>query len=497
MRHRNVSDSTLFFPGAVGKALSGRRIMSSFLHIMRCGVLALAASLAACAVPDADQSIAESSAGSTPVIQGADGPLSPAASAALIASLDGGAEGSPVLQHHLKVEEAIGGSPLTTDNAVEVLRDGDQTFAAIGKAISEARETLNLEYYTIEDVTLTTPDGNARQLADMLVAKLQQGVAVNIIYDSYGSIDTPRDVFDRLGKAGAKLLDFHPVDPNPANVIDGNDRDHRKILVADGRIAVIGGVNLSKSYESKSPGSDDDEEDPQTGLPAHWRDTSIRIEGPAVAEIQKLFFDHWKNEGGPTIDETHYFPKPEAKGHHIVRVIGSSPEQEISRYYVTLISALRSAESKAWISNAYFVPTPEEVETLIAAAKRGVDVRLLVPEKSDAGPAVEAARSHYSELLDAGVKIYETRDVVLHSKTVAIDGVWSAIGSSNFDHRSVLFNDEIDAVVIGRKTAEDLEAIFKDGEQTAVAIDRESWEKQRRFMDRMRGFWARLMEGLL
>jgi cardiolipin synthase len=467
---------------------------------MRCGILALAASLAACAVPDADQSIAKSTTGSKPVIQGADGPLSPAASEALISKLGGDAEGGAVLQRHLKIEEAISGSPLTTDNSVEVLRDGDQTFAAIGKAISEARETLNLEYYTIEDVTLKTPDGNARSLADMLVAKLEQGVAVNIIYDSYGSIDTPGAFFDRLKKAGAKLLDFHPIDPNPANMIDGNDRDHRKILVADGRLAVIGGVNLSKSYESKSPGSDDEEnegEDPKTGLPVHWRDTSVRIEGPAVAEIQKLFFVHWKEEGGAKIDETSYFPKPQTKGGDVVRVIGSTPKQEISSYYVTLISALRGAEKKAWISNAYFVPTPEEMEELTAAAKRGVDVRLMLPEKSDAAPAVEAARSHYSELLESGVKIFETRNVVLHSKTVVIDGVWSAIGSSNFDHRSVLFNDEIDAVVIGRKTAQDLEAIFKEGEGTAVAIDAKTWEAQRPFTERARGFFARLWEGLL
>jgi cardiolipin synthase len=464
---------------------------------MRCGALVLAANLAACAVPDVDQSIAKSPSESKPVIEGADGPLSPAASEALIARLGGGAEGSAILQHHLKVEEAVGGSPLTTDNAVEVLRDGDQTFAAIGKAISEARETLNLEYYTIEDVTLQTPDGNARGLADMLVAKLEQGVAVNIIYDGYGSIDTPGAFFDRLGKAGAKVVDFHPVDPSPANVINGNDRDHRKILVADGRVAVIGGVNLSKSYESKSPGSDDDEEDPQTGLPVLWRDTSVRIEGPAVAEIQKLFFVHWKEEKGAAIDQALYFPKPQASGQHVIRVIGSTPKQEISRYYVTLISALRSAESRIWISNAYFVPTPEEMETLTDAAKRGIDVRLLLPEKSDAEAAVEAARSHYGELLEAGVKIYETQNVVLHSKTVVIDGVWSAIGSSNFDHRSVLFNDEIDAVVLGRKTAADLEAIFTDGQRTAKAIDAESWEEQRPLSERLQGFWARLWEGLL
>src|SRR6185369_107958 len=142
------------------------------------------------------------------------------------------------------------------------------------------------------------------------------------------------------------------------------DRDHRKMLVADGRIAVIGGVNLSKSYESKSPGSNNDQEDPQTGLPALWRDTSIRIEGPAVAEIQKLFFVHWKEVGGAKFDQARYFPKPEAKGSDVVRIIGSTPKQEISRYYVTLVSALRSAESKIWISNAYFVPTPDEMNAL-------------------------------------------------------------------------------------------------------------------------------------
>ncbi|WP_395021938.1 phosphatidylserine/phosphatidylglycerophosphate/cardiolipin synthase family protein [Dongia sp.] len=473
--------------------------MSSFLHITRCGVLALAASLAACAVPDADDSIARSAAESKPVVQGAEGPLTPAASDALIKRLGSGAEGSEILQRHLQVEEGVAGSPLTTDNAVEVLRDGDQTFAAIGAAISGARQTLNLEYYTIEDVTLQTPDGNARALADMLVAKLQQGVSVNIIYDSYGSSDTPGAFFERLEKAGAKLLSFHPIDPNPANVINGNDRDHRKILVADGRVAVIGGVNLSKSYESKSPGSDDEdgEEDPQTGLPRHWRDTSIRIEGPAVAEIQKLFFVHWSEEGGAKIDQAPYFPKQQAKGGHIVRVIGSTPKQDVSRYYVTLISALRSAERKIWISNAYFVPTPDEMEALLDAARRGVDVRVMVPEQSDSPPAVEAARSHYSDLLEAGVKIFETRDVVLHSKTVTIDGVWSAVGSSNFDHRSVLFNDEIDAVILGKQTAEDLEAIFKEGEQTSNRIDQASWEAQRGFGERVRGFWSRMMEGLL
>jgi cardiolipin synthase len=463
-------------------------------------ILAAAASLAACAVPNANKTIAQSMdpfSGAKPQVISSDGPLSPAASRKVIAKLGGGAESGTILRRHLMVEEAVAGSPLTTGNAVKVLRDGDETFAAIGKAISGAKQTLNLEYYTIEDVTLKTPDGHVRRLGDMLVAKLKQGVAVNIIYDSYGSSDTPSAFFDRLRQAGAKLLDFHPIDPNPANVIQGNDRDHRKILVADGRVAITGGVNLSKSYESKSPGSGDKDEDAQTGLPALWRDTSVRIEGPAVKEIQILFFEHWTEEGGAPLDQARYFPKPRVKGDEVVRIIGSTPKQEISRYYVTLISALRSAEKRAWISAAYFVPTPEEVDELIDAAQRGVDVRLLLPEKSDAEIAVEAGRSHYSDLLEAGVKIYETQNVVLHSKTVVIDGVWSAVGSSNFDHRSVLFNDEIDAVVLGRKTATDLEAIFEDGLRQAKAIDRRSWEAQRVLPERVRGFLTRFWEGLL
>src|SRR5688572_2438269 len=293
-------------------------------------VLITASCLAACAVPDADESIAEAG-GPRPVVQSDDGP-----------QLGGG----DLLRRHLQVEEAVAGSPLTTGNAVTVLRDGDQTFAAIGKTISEAQQTVNLEYYTIEDVELETPDGNARTLGDMLVAKLQQGVAINIIYDGYGSSDTPGAFFERLEQAGAQLLEFHPIDANPANVIDGNDRDHRKMLVVDGRVAIVGGINLSKSYESKSPGSDDGAEDPVTGLPISWRDTSARIEGPAVPEIQKLFFTHWKEEGGAPIDEAPYFPKPAAPGDEIVRIIGSTPQQEISRYYVTLISALRSAEER-------------------------------------------------------------------------------------------------------------------------------------------------------
>jgi cardiolipin synthase len=297
-------------------------------------------------------------------------------------------------------------------------------------------------------------------------------------------------------------------------------------------VGVVGGVNLSKSYESKSPGSGSDGDDEEaasappagnpppnqskTGLgkpgqaangdapfiggeplPDEWHDTSIRISGPAATELQKLFRKHWESENGPALKPPTPAPQTATAGNQVVRIIGSTPDEEIPRYYVTLISALRNAEQRAWVSAAYFVPTPEEKEELIAAAERGVDVRLMLAGNSDSKQAVAAAQTHYTDFLDAGVKIYEVKNVVLHSKTVAIDGVWSAIGSSNFDHRSVLYNDEVDAIVLGAETATELEKIFEEGMRTAEQIDPETWEDTRPFGDRVEGFFMRMIENLL
>jgi cardiolipin synthase A/B len=163
---------------------------------------------------------------------------------------------------------------------------------------------------------------------------------------------------------------------------------------------------------------------------------------------------------------------------------------------VTLLSAIRSAERNVWISTAYFVPTSQEMEDLTAAARRGIDVRLLLPGKSDSSLSLSVAHSHYAELLEAGVRMYEARNVVLHSKSVAIDGVWSVIGSSNFDHRSVLFNDEVDAVILGRDTGGDLEQLFQSQIQDAVSIDGQAWA-DRPFLDRVKDRLSRTWQNLL
>lgn len=435
------------------------------------------------------------------MILGADGTLNVAQANRTLSNLATDSTADALLERHLAIEQAVAGTPLTSGNATKLLRDGDGTFAAVFEAIAEARHHINLEYYTLEDV-----EHAGRTLSELLLEKRRAGVAVNIIYDSYGSSNTPGEFLEELKSAGVNLLAFHPVNPLEA-VAEGyspNDRNHRKIMIVDGRVAVVGGVNLASYYQSKTPGDSsgqsgeaaEAEQVPKEDEPEDWRDMSIRIEGPAVAQLQGLFLGHWQSEGGPPLDQTGFYPKPNAAGDQIIRIIGSSPQQDFSRYYVTLISAIRSAEQRIWLTTAYFVPTFEEKHALIAAAERGLDVRLMLPAVSDASQAVAVAHSHYGDLLEAGVRIFEIDHVILHSKTVTIDGVWSAVGSSNFDHRSVLFNDEVEAIVLGRKTADELETVFEEDQAGAKEIKLNEWRK-RPITDRATDFFQRTLQYLL
>lgn len=470
---------------------------------MRGIFVALLLITAACAaVPDVDQSIADSkvTTSSKPRILGADGPLTAGQGQALLASIASGAGQEELLHRHRAVEEAVAGTPPTAGNTTQLLRDGEGAFAAIFKAIHAAKHHINLEYYTLEDVSF-----GGERLGDALIARHAAGVSVNVIYDSYGSSNSPAEFFERLKTAGVNVLEFHPANPLAAAAggYSPNDRDHRKIMVVDGKIGIVGGVNLATYYQSKIPGSKPVGVQAKTVAnpvvatpPEVWRDLALRIEGPAVAQLQRLFLGHWQSGGGPKLDQTGFFPDLALKDGEIIRIIGSSPQQDISRYYVTLISSMRNAEQRIWLTTAYFVPTSEELDTLKAAAERGVDVRLMLPANSDASQAMAVARSHYTDLLESGVRIFEIDGIILHSKTVTIDGVWSAVGSSNFDHRSVLFNDEVDAIVLGTDTARDLEERFEEDRRVANEINLEIWSK-RPLADRIGDFIQRTGQSLL
>jgi cardiolipin synthase len=448
--------------------------------------------LAACAsVPQIEQNVGPPPATAPkPEIIGARGPLTAQQSRALVARLSTEPGDAGVLQRHLAIEEAVAESPLIAGNRTQLLRDGPASFQAMFSAIQGATNHINLEYFIFEDV-----ESDGVMLGDLLIAKREAGVAVNLIYDSFGSSSTPDAFFDRLKKAGVNVVDYNPV--NPLESIAGwyspNDRDHRKILIADGATAIIGGVNLSTTYQSNPLGKSGAAKSASMDI---WRDTDLKIEGPAVAQLQTLFLEHWNQQKGPPIGDANMFPVVPAKGTAVARVLGSTPDKSVPRYYVTLLSAMRNAEKSIKITAAYFVPTAQEMEDLVGAARRGVDVRLILPDVSDSGLSIAVAHSHYTELLEAGVKIYETHDLVLHSKTVVIDGVWSMIGSSNFDHRSVIFNDEVDVVVLGTETATELEAMFDDDQQGAKAIDLKTW-KNRSLFQRLKEVYAVVWENML
>lgn len=269
-------------------------------------------------------------------------------------------------------------------------------------------------------------------------------------------------------------------------------RDHRKLLVVDGKIAFTGGINISSHGLRTFSASGD--EDPNNGL-SDWRDTDVEIQGPAVAAFQRLFVTTWISQHGLPLGHRDYFPVLQNRGSDIVRVLGSVPEQ-FSVIYVTLISAINNAETNVYVTDAYFAPDAQMLEILEAAAQRGVDVRLLVPGRTNEPLIGPATRSHYSELLGAGIRIYEWRGKMLHAKTATIDGVWSTVGSSNLDWWSIARNNEVNAVVLSTDFAERMNLMFREDIENSNQINLERWKK-RSLIERIEESVARCFEPLL
>lgn len=419
--------------------------------------------------------------------EGARGPVSERKSVTIIAELKSKSGDIDILQKHLAMEQAINAdSPLVLGNKLVLLQDGPATYQAMFAAMRMAKDHINLETYIFED------DDIGKQFADLLLERQVAGVQVNLIYDSVGCLNTPKEFFERLSVGGIHVLEFNPVNPLAGNQREWllNNRDHRKLLVVDGRITFIGGINISASYSS---GPFIMSARKKGGNSLGWRDTHLQIEGPVVAEFQKLFMDTWAKQKGPPLDQKNYFPKLDKQGDEIVRAIGSASADPNSLIYLTLLSAINNAEQRVYLTNAYFVPDPQLLKALTDSAQRGVDVRLILPSHTDSWAVFHAGRSHYSKLLRAGVKIYERRDAVMHSKTVSIDGVWSTIGSTNLDWRSFLHNDEINAAILGRDFAGLMDAMFIKDLAESDAIDLERWE-QRPLLFRLKEWTARLAE---
>ena len=411
-------------------------------------------------------------------LEGARGPLSAAQSKAVLERLKSTTKETSIFERHLAIEEAIVGSPLVIGNRVVLLKDGPATYRAMFAAIEAARDHINMETYILED------DDVGHRFAQALIAKQREGVQVNLIRDSVGTFGTEPAFFERMVNAGIKVLEFNPVNPLEARKDwEWNQRDHRKLLIVDGRTAFLGGINISSVYSggsfsqrSRKPAANGNSPGRDPG-PA-WRDTDLQLQGPVVAELQKLFLAAWESQKGDPLPARNYFPRLESVGKDVVRAIGSSPNEPFSAMYATLLSAIESAETSVHLTNAYFVPDPQLLAALKAAAGRGVDVRLILPSQTDSWLVFHAGRGYYDPLLRGGVKLFERRGVILHSKTALIDGVWATVGSTNLDWRSFLHNHELDAVVLGAEFGSQLQAMFDADLAASDEITLEQWRRR-------------------
>jgi cardiolipin synthase A/B len=409
------------------------------------------------------------------------GLLSPENSRAVMDRLKLSVNPTDVLERHIAVVESITESPLMKGNKITLLADGQETYAAMFKAIETAGDHISLESYIIED------DETGRKFAELLLQKQTEGVQVNIIYDSVGSYSTPAEFFQRLRDGGIQVVEFNPVNPMKAREKWGlTHRDHRKIFIVDGKVAIIGGVNISEVYSSILFKRKQNEK-----KPIHWRDTDIQVEGPAVAEFQKLFFDTWLKQKGPELSERNYFPELKQEGNALVRVVGSNPGQTNRVPFVMYVSAISFAEHSIHMTNSYFIPDDQIVMALTDAARRGVDVKIILPGITDFQPALYAQRYHYAKLLKSGVKLYERGTSLLHAKTAVIDKVWSTVGSTNMDFQSLLNNDEVNAVILNREFAVEMEKMFVSDLSDSREIHWDEWKK-RPLLPRVREWFVNL-----
>lgn len=406
--------------------------------------------------------------------ESAQGPVSAVRGEGILDRLKARTGASDLLQKHMAYEQAVNAqSPLVLGNKIRMLQNGPATYTAMFAAIRAAKDNINLETYIFAD------DEVGNQFADLLLERQAAGVQVNVIYDAVGGMSTPRAFFERMRNGGIKVLEFNPLNPLADNKKEWkpNHRDHRKLLVIDGRIAFVGGINIDDSYSS-SPQRKRvrSMHDKAPELTTGWRDTHVQIEGPVVAEFQKLFVASWARQKGEPLTAESYFPVLTVQGDEIIRAMSSSPEDGRSLIYLTLMSAITHAEQKVQLTIAYFAPDSQFLAVLTDAARRGVEVTLVMPSYTDSWAIFNLGRSYYTELLSAGVKIYERRGAVMHSKTACIDSVWSTIGSTNLDWRSFLHNDEINAVVLGRNFAAQLEEMFVADMAESDAITLEQWQ---------------------
>ncbi len=362
--------------------------------------------------------------------------------------------------------EAFAGAPIVGDNRVDILLNGEETFPALLDAIRSARRTITFEAYIFHEGKV------ANQLVDAFVERCKAGVRAAILLDAHGSDGLPERYIRDLQQAGCAIVpDFRPL--RLWNLERTNKRNHRRIMVIDGRIGFTGGYGVDDTWSGN--GRTD----------GRWRETNVRLEGPIVQSLQEAFVEHWREATSVLLGGQEYFPYPPVvvKDAPVrAQVVRSSPLQGNEAIYRVFLQAIYSARQSVLISTPYLLPGEQLTEALLDAVGRGVRVRVLVPSvvKSSGVEYVTQAsqRDAFGTLLDGGIQLHEYSPALLHTKMMIVDGTWATVGSTNFDNRSMAMNDELNVMFYDRTIAKRLEEIFAEDIAHSHKVSREQLEKR-------------------
>ncbi|HVE72743.1 MAG TPA: cardiolipin synthase [Thermoanaerobaculia bacterium] len=360
-------------------------------------------------------------------------------------------------------------SALEQGNAMQVLQNGNGFFPPLFADIAAARESVHIESFIWYDGRIS------RQLADLLAKKAKEGVEVRLLVDASGGRQLKGEVKEKLEHAGVKVAHFHPI--RFSNLARLNNRDHRKLMIIDGRIGYIGGFCIADEW---------------TGNAEHkksFRDTGLRITGPVVNRLQAAFSENWIEETGEVPAGDKYFPRLPASGTSLAHLAYNSPDNNVSAVSLLYYLSLKAARREILIQNPYMLPDEQGIALLADAVARGVDVRVMMPsdDATDSPLVQHASHHHFGTLLKKGVKIYEYNKTLLHQKVIVVDGLWSAVGSTNFDERSFQLNDEVSIGVVDPVVAAQLRAAFFDDLRFTNERKFEEWKN--------RSLWHKLVDG--
>jgi cardiolipin synthase A/B len=379
----------------------------------------------------------------------------------------------PIINLLLRNSKAL----LTKYNRVEILNNGKQTFDSIISELNKAKKHIHLEFYIIED------DRVGNEIREVLISKAKMGVRVRMIYDDVGTWKLGRKFILSLREAGVELYPFMPVHiPFLANRI--NYRNHRKIIVIDGKVGFVGGINIADRYKYGN-----------REIP-FWRDTHLRIEGEAVSSLQVVFLVDWQFVSGRLVSGVSYFPKPRVENKQLVQITASGPDSDWSSIMQAYFSAISTAKEYIYIAVPYFIPNESILTALKTVSLSGVDVKIIIPGLADSILAYNGTRSYVEELLEAGIRVYYYQKGFIHSKLIMVDDVFSSVGTANMDIRSFDNNFEVNALIYDESFCKELKGYFMEDLEHSEEVSLEL-HRQRSLRKKITESFSRVFSPLL